>query len=784
MIYFTSTSTKLLLSDVLYKGILVLIGRTISHYKILRKLGEGGMGEVYLAEDIRLKRQVAIKFLPEHLTKDKQNVKRFEREAEAAASLNHPNIVTIYDIIDSDNQICIVMEFVDGKSLRDMITRNQIGIIDSIDIIKQICEGLAKAHQAGIVHRDIKPDNILIGNDGRVKILDFGLAKLRGVSKLTAETSTVGTTHYMSPEQLQGKEVDQRSDIWSLGIVMYEMITGEPPFRGEYESVVTYSILNDEPKLVENIPPELQIIIKKALNKNSEQRFQNCKEMLGELDSRKSEKPKKGKFFTKRSFIYFTTVVVFSLTMILVLILFPVKQDEDRVKSLAVLPFTNIKPDPNTDYLGLAFAAEIISDMSYFKNITIIPFSSVREISDKRKLKVDYILTGNFIRLEDEISLKIEFFESETEKIIWQESLNRPYEESHNLLSDVSKKVIDGLKINFSSDERMRMEKDIPKNSLAYDYYLRSFAYPLTINGSSDAIRMLDKSIQLDSTYAPALVELGYHISRLAQHAYNKSDDIKIAEQYFLNALKINGDLIDALVQLAGLYTEIGKSEEAYALALKALKVNPNNAWVHYRLSYIYRYTGMLEESAREVEKTLLIDNQNPRFGAMQMTYYLQGNYRKVLEISKYYKENVFTKQRIGQIYYILGQIDSALIYSNRALEDDPDSMPGTLAWVLKEFIENNPEEGYRVLNRWEKTDPYDSELIFLMARLYCLLGYNEDGIRLIRKAVHTGFYCYSFFLIDPFLDPVRDDPEFQEISALAKQKHELFKQKYFAEVE
>jgi tetratricopeptide (TPR) repeat protein len=324
------------------------------------------------------------------------------------------------------------------------------------------------------------------------------------------------------------------------------------------------------------------------------------------------------------------------------------------------------------------------------------------------------------------------------------------------------------------------MEKDIPKNSLAYDYYLRSFSYPLTIDGSSDAIRMLEKSIQLDSTYAPAHVELGYHISRLAQHAYNKSSDIRISEQYFLNALKINSELIDALVQLAGLYVDIGKTDIAYDLALQALRINPNNAWVRYRLSYIYRYTGMLEESAKEVEKTLSIDNQNPRFGAMQLTYFFLGNYRKVIEISKYYKENVFTKQRLGQVYYILGEIDSAITYCNRALEDDPNSMPGTLAWVLKAYIKNDPEEGFRVLKRWEKTDPHDSEVIFFIARLYCLLNYKDDGIRLLKKAIESGFYCYPFFPIDPFLDPVRDDPEFQKVLALAKQKHEEFKQKVF----
>ena len=226
-----------------------MVGKTISHYNITEKIGEGGMGEVYLADDTKLKRQVAIKFLPEHLTKDKENVERFEREAEAAAALNHPNIITIFDVIETDGQICIIMEYVDGKSLSEKIDDKNLAIEEILNITNQICEGLFEAHKADIVHRDIKPENILIDNRGRVKILDFGLAKLKGVSKLTKETSTLGTIHYMSPEQLQGKEVDHRSDIWSFGVVIYELLTGEVPFKGDYEQAVSYAILNEEPKM-------------------------------------------------------------------------------------------------------------------------------------------------------------------------------------------------------------------------------------------------------------------------------------------------------------------------------------------------------------------------------------------------------------------------------------------------------------------------------------------------------------------------------------------------------
>ena len=267
-----------------------MVGKTISHYKITEKLGEGGMGEVYLADDIKLDRKVAIKFLPQHLTKDKDNVERFEREAKAAASLNHPNIVTIYDVLEEGDQLCIVMEYVDGKSLRDVINEYNLGLDKIIDVIRQISEGLSKAHKAGIVHRDIKPENILIDQDARVKILDFGLAKLKGVSKLTKETSTVGTIHYMSPEQIRGGEVDQRSDIFSLGVVLYEILAGDVPFKGDYDQAVAYSIQSEEFEPIDDISPEHDEMLHKFLAKNPNNRYQNMDELLKELRGYKDKK--------------------------------------------------------------------------------------------------------------------------------------------------------------------------------------------------------------------------------------------------------------------------------------------------------------------------------------------------------------------------------------------------------------------------------------------------------------------------------------------------------------
>ena len=270
-----------------------MIGKTISHYKILEKIGQGGMGEVYRAEDIKLERKVALKFLPSNLTTDIEAVERFKREAKAAAALNHPNIVTIYETGEFEGQIYIAMEYVVGESLRQKISDSILTMSEIIDVVVQICEGLGKAHKAGIVHRDIKPENIFIDEDGRIKILDFGLAKLKGVGKLTKETSTLGTVYYMSPEQVRGKEVDNRTDIWSLGIILYEMLTGHLPFKGDYEQAVMYSILNEKPTFTEEITkpfPDLLIsVIEKSLQKEPNQRYTSALEFKRDLEQIQSE---------------------------------------------------------------------------------------------------------------------------------------------------------------------------------------------------------------------------------------------------------------------------------------------------------------------------------------------------------------------------------------------------------------------------------------------------------------------------------------------------------------
>ena len=631
-----------------------MINKTILHYKIIERLGEGGMGVVYLAQDTKLEREVAIKFLPSNITSNSDERERFKIEAKAAAALNHPNITTIHAIEEFNDEMFIVMEYIDGKELKEEIASNPLPLTRVLDITTQIAEGLKAAHDKGIIHRDIKSANIMVTDAGDVKIMDFGLAKIGSGIQLTKEHSTLGTIPYMSPEQAKGEDVDHRTDIWSFGVVLYEILTGEMPFKGDYEQAVIYSILNEEPepvtKLNPEISPELEEVVNRTLAKNPDDRFKNADKLLIDLKSiegttkdidsktatSQNQKPKQ-----KVAYFYALIAVIIVMISIAGIIFFSDKDQGTKLRSIAVLPFSNSKPDPETDYLGFALADQIIGDLTYLKNLIVRPSSSIRkyekQIIDPKiaadDLNVDFILTGNYLNEGSIIRLNVELVKTNTNEMIWREPIEVDFRNVFELQDIVAQKIVEGLNVQFSQKELSRIGKDIPSNPLAYEYFLRGVAYPLTIEGNQLAIQMLNQSIELDPNYAPTYAELSERIHELA--LYSKFDPKKYekAEKLVLKAISLNDELISAHASLAQIYTETARINRAVEISRKILEINPNNANAHFSLGYIYRYAGMNNEAILEMEKALLIDPGNPRFRSLSISYFNIGEYEKAFNV-------------------------------------------------------------------------------------------------------------------------------------------------------
>ncbi|MCH8034021.1 MAG: protein kinase [Bacteroidetes bacterium] len=741
-----------------------MIGKTIrhggSHYKILEKLGEGGMGIVYKAIDTKLDRTVALKFLPSSLTSDKEAKDRFVREARAASALDHPNICTIHEINETDDgQLFIAMAYYKGETLKKKIERGPFKIEEAIDIVSQVAEGLKRAHKKGIIHRDIKPANIFITNDGITKILDFGLAKVSTQTQLTTMGMTMGTVAYMSPEQTKGEEVDHRTDIWSLGVVLYEMLTGELPFRGDYDQAILYSVLNEEPKFLKkfDILPSIQRVIKKALKKDRDRRYRQISELITDL---------KLKEVSNAGSSYEGII--------------------KDIKKLAVLPFSNLVNDPQTNFLGFALADQIIGSMAYSKNVLVRPSSTIRKYQDQdidiqkagSELNVNYVLAASYLKEADTIRLNIELVDLESETMIWREPIEIKYNNVFELQDIVSQKVVDELKVQFSEEERERMKPDTPQNPVAYEFYLRAVSYPYTIEGNKISIEMLNNSINLDPLYAPAYMELGSRYNQLSQVGTSTIVAQNKAEEALLKALSLKKDFLPALANLGLLYTDTGKHEEAHEMLIRALKINPNDAWLHFSLSYHYRYIGFLEESRKEAETALAIDHNNPRFRSSIITSMFLGKFDEILNTFNLDVGSPFTLNHLGEVAFRTGNYELANKYFQEVLSIKNEIGEFYLATSFVEFMKGNIEKAEEYNLKRELENPADSENFYEIARIYGLLNKTEACSRALRKSIDMGYVSYPSMQSDSFLDPVRPDPGIQDLLMQAKMRHEELKKK------
>jgi DNA-binding winged helix-turn-helix (wHTH) protein/TolB-like protein/Flp pilus assembly protein TadD len=456
----------------------------------------------------------------------------------------------------------------------------------------------------------------------------------------------------------------------------------------------------------------------------------------------------------------------------------------DAQRTIAILPFTNTNPTANTEFLGFAIADQIIGDLSYLETLTVRPSASVRKytgqaidpVTAASELGVRYVLVGNYLKENNLIRLNIELILADTNSIVWRESLEADDQSVFELQDQVATLVAKKFNLQFSDQEIGRIEKDLPNNSLAYEYYLRGLSYPLTDEGDLLAIAMLDKSRSLDPNYAPSYAELGYRIHRNSIYGSGDSQDDILAEQYLIKALALNDEQLAAMAALATLYTDTGRTSEALKLIQKMLAINPRHSLAIFTQGYLYRYAGLLDRAKSEMEKAVLLDPNNDRFRSLGITYFYLGEYQKSIDFHSIEKQTSYALgwQTLG--LYKLGRTSEALELAEKIITQTNDGFWPIFGEVVRAIIRNDLPAGRSALEKASQFNIQDAETNANFASYHAALGENEKALELLEQAINKGYFNYPYFVSDSFMNGLRDDPRFKQLMELARQKHEAFK--------
>ena len=746
-----------------------MIGKTISHYQILEKLGEGGMGVVYLAEDTQLKRPVVLKFLPPELTRDPETKKRFVHEAQMASSLDHPNICTTHEIDETeDDQLFICMAYYEGETVKEKIEQGSLHGEEAVDIALQVAQGLARPHEAGIIHRDIKPANIMITKRDEVKILDFGLAKLVGQTRLTRTGTTMGTVAYMSPEQARGGEVDHRTDIWSLGVVLYEMVTGQLPFKGEYDQAVVYSILNEPPKplatLPKDIPNYLEQVVSKALEKDPENRYQSMADISAEL---KKTEPVSG-------------------------------GEPEPEKSIVVLPFVNMSPDPEQEYFSDGLTEEIITDLSHLHELRVISRTSAMRLkaTDKdmrtitQELKVQYVLEGSVRKAGTNLRITAQLIDAVNDTHLWAEKYSGTLDDVFDIQEQVSRSIVDALKLKLTPEEDQEIAERPIDNVQAYECYLRARReiLRLTGDGLDRGLRELQSGLEMVGENSLLYFGMGlayiYYIEtgiKADEETLQKAEEsahkalilnpnssnnyhllgmiVRIrggalkAIKHFEKALSIDPDCPDALSALIAIYAlQAGKAHAAAPLITRLLEIDPLTPLNYLFIGFVYWMEGKLDQALASIETMIKLEPEN--LHAQVWRVYLlawQKKYDRVFELI----DQIVQKESLDPVH---GIISEWLLFFKYGLQGERKKALDILTEEVRKYVWNDPE------------------LPWIWVCHYALIDEKEESLNWLERAINRGWINYPLFAEqDPFLDNIRGEERFKKLMERVKVEWENF---------
>jgi serine/threonine protein kinase len=730
-----------------------LIGQTISHYRILEALGGGGMGIVYKALDTRLQRQVALKFLPPELAHNADAKHRLLDEATSLSSLQHKNICVVHDIDETeDGQLFIAMELLEGETLQKRLESGPLPLERALHIAIEVAQGLAKAHQCRMTHRDVKPANIIILKDGTVKILDFGIAGIMNSEAHAKEAEVSGTAAYMSPEQVVGAHTDGRTDIWSLGVVLYEMVTGKPPFAGQYYHAAVYQILHERhqppSRLRKGLPSALESVIDRCLEKKPDDRYESMESLLEELQRASSAARK------------------------------PLKVPD---KSIAVLPFSDISQDKDNAYFTDGLTEEIVARLSKLRNLRILPLPSVSSYDRSGKpmrqigtdLGVQFLLLGSARKYASDLRVTAQLIKADEETVLWAETQDGTMENVFEIQEHVANRIVNALKLRLTPNERKSLRKRSTENTEAFQLYMkgRFFWNKRTRESLQTAVRYFEQAIEKDPQYAPAWAGIADSYNLLTEHSVDTRRELySKAIAAARKALEYDDRLAEAHASLGLLLMltewDWRSSEKEY---LAAIRLNPNYATAHHWYAEWLCFQGRFEEAVAEVS---LAEKLNPLSPAI-----LNDG---------------------GMIQYYARRYDDAIDSAHKTLEVDHDFILAhrllSLAYQGKGMFKESLEEH----QRWTETGGGGSDAAAILAQCYAAAGKQMEAGELLssaeRQPITTGNSCRGIALahatlrnidqafawlekafalraeslcmlkVDPKLDPLRDDPRFASL--------------------
>jgi len=704
-----------------------MIGKTLSHYRVLDQLGAGGMGEVYRAEDTRLKRQVALKVLPPEMAENPDRLRRFQREAELIASLNHPGIVTIYSVEEDEGVHFLTMELVSGRTLDELVPTAGMKLEAFLEVAVPLVQALAAAHDKGVTHRDLKPANVMVTSAGQVKVLDFGLAKLRiaedttdqtlmPTEALTQEGLIMGTIPYMAPEQLEGRPVDHRCDIFSAGILLHEMVTGERPFKGESSASLISAILRDLPRSItetrSDVPRQLDRVIQRCLQKDPERRYQTAKDLRNDLEDLPAELQ---------------------------------SEPAGQPRSVAVLPLKDMSPQRDQDYFCEGIAEDIINALSKIGDLRVASRMSAFQIQEKTKdlkeigerLSVETILSGSVRKAGNRVRISAELVNVRDGYQLWSERYDRELEDVFEVQDEISESIVTALQVTLSPKEKKAIQRQSPVDVRAYEYYLRGRGlFHRGVKATYDrALQMFDRAIEIDPNFASAYAGIT-DLSAYAYMYYGKDEaDLKRADEASQKALELAPELAEAHTSRGNALSLQERYDEAEQAFETAIRLDPKLFEAHYFYGRCCWQQSKLHQASKHFERA-----------------------------SEVRPEDFQSICLLGSVFNSLGEREKVMECHHRAIE------------VIENYLDLNPddaralylgagaligtgktEKGLEWASRAVEIDPNDTGILYNVACTYSLAGRIEEAIDFLERAVAAGFAQKEWIVNDGDLAPLRE---------------------------